>query len=298
MSAATVGFDGSGLDGAFAWWEPGQMRVAELRDALDKAGLPNLLPKASTVPAAMKETLSGFITAANLKVRGLPIVINPLANEVKGCEAVQRKPGQQVNEFAHIMSIVLDETTDRLSIASYNPAFFSMPNQRAVEDKMTDVYRTQLDWYPTPMVSSCLARVIEHLGGLLCRKTGGVYYIPEATMPRFEALADSMDASEGDLSITITKFPLIPGERSYRLLAQSMEREVNEAVVAVEEALKSIGKQRANGKESRTEMLTGLLAKVKNYGDILGLPMTHLLDAIAKCQQAVDAHAAIEDLTL
>ena len=298
MSAATVGFDGSGLDGAFAWWEPGQMRVSALRDALDKASLSNLLPRASTVPSALKETLSGFVTAANLKVRGLPIVINPLANEVKGCEAVQRKPGQQVNEFAHIMSIVLDETTDKVHIASHNPTFFSMPNQRAVEDKMTDVYRNQLDWYPTPMVSSCLARAIEHLGGLLCRKTGGVYYIPETSIDRFETLADYMDASEGDMSITITKFPLIPGERSYRLVAQSLEREVNEAVAAVEEALRSIGKQRANGKVSRTEMLAGLLAKVQTYENILGMPMIHVLEAIAKCQEAVDAHAAIEDLTL
>lgn len=298
MNAATVGFDGSGQDGAFAWWEPGGMRVSDLRDALTNAGMGALLPKASTIPAALKETLAGFIEAANLKVRGLPMVINPLASEVKGVEAVQRKPGDRQNEFTHVMSIVLDETTNRIRIASYNAQFFTLPNKQAVEDRMTAVFHHQLDWYPTPMVSACLARVIEHLGGLLCRKTGGVYYLPESALPRFEPLADAMDAAAGDLSITVTKFTLTPGERSYRLVAQALEREANETMVQVEEALRSIGRQRRDGRESRTEMLTSLASKVRRYGDILNQPMTHVLEAIGKVQEAVDAHSAIEDLTL
>lgn len=298
MSAATVGFDGSGDDGCFAWWEPGQMRVAALRDALNSVFMGSLLPKASTIPSALKETLSGFIEAANLKVRGLPIVINPLASDVKGCEAVQRRPGNQTNDFTHIMSIVLDETTNQVQIASHNPDFFAMPSKTAVEDRMTAVFTHQLDWYPTPMVSACLSRVIEHLGGLLCRKTGGVYYLPESALSRFEPLADAMDSAEGDLSITLTKFTLTPGERSYRLVAQALEREAMETMVQVEEALKSIGRQRRDGRESRTEMLNRLAEKVKRYGDILGQPMTHILDAIGKVQEAVDAHSAIEDLTL
>lgn len=298
MSAASVGFDGSGNDGAFAWWEPGPIKVSELYDSLFHAGLGQLLPKASTVPAALKETLSGFLEAANIRVRGLPIVINPLANDVKGVEAVQRNPGKEQNQFTHIMSVVLNEQTNRLQIVSYNPVFFSMTSQWAVEDRMTSVYQQQLDWYPTPMVSSCLSRVIAHLGGVLCRKTGGVYYLPEVALNRFEPLANALESCEGDLNITVTKFTLNPGERSYRLVAQSIRREVEEVLIQVEEGLKTIGKQRQNGRESRTELLSALAEKVKRYEEILGVAMSDLTGAIDRVQQAVDAHSVVEDLAL
>lgn len=298
MIANRVGFDGSGEDGAFLWWEPSQLRVSHLRDTLSSVGLGQLLPKASTVPAAMREMLSGFVEAANLRHRGLPIAITPLASEVKGCEAVQRRPGQQTNDFTHVMSVVLDDQTGRIRIASHNPAFFSMPNVTAVEDRMTAVYRQRLDWYPTPMVSACLSRVIDHLGGVLCRKTGGVYYLPESSLRTFEPLANALEAGEGELNITITKFNLTPGERSYRLVAQSIRREVSDVLVQVEEGLKTIGRQRKDGRESRTELLEALAAKVKRYEDILGIAMQDLTDAIGRVQEAVDAHSAIEDLTL
>ena len=298
MSAASVGFDGSGNDGCFCWWEPGPMRVNDLYHALFNANIGQLLPKASTIPAALKETLSGFLEAANVRVRGLPIAINPLASDVKGVEAVQRNPGQTSNQFTHVMSIVLNEQTNRVQIVSHNPVFFTLPNPTAVEDRMTSVYQQQLDWYPTPMVSSCLSRVIAHLGGVLCRKTGGVYYLPEMALNRFEPLANALESGQGDLAITITKFTLNPGERSYRLVAQSIRREVEEVLIQVEEGLRSIGKQRQNGRESRTELLAGLADKVKRYEEILGIAMNDLTSAIDRVQQAVDAHTVVEDLAL
>lgn len=298
MSAASVGFDGSGNDGCFCWWEPGPMRVTDLYNALFNANIGQLLPKASTIPAALKETLSGFLEAANIRVRGLPIAINPLASDVKGVEAVQRNPGQTSNQFTHVMSIVLNEQTNRVQIVSHNPVFFTLPNPTAVEDRMTSVYQQQLDWYPTPMVSSCLSRVIAHLGGVLCRKTGGVYYLPEMALNRFEPLANALESGQGDLAITITKFTLNPGERSYRLVAQSIRREVEEVLIQVEEGLRSIGKQRQNGRESRTELLAGLADKVKRYEEILGIAMNDLTSAIDRVQQAVDAHSVVEDLAL
>jgi len=298
MSAAIVGFDGSGNDGCFCWWEPGPMRVTDLYNALFNANIGQLLPKASTIPAALKETLSGFLEAANIRVRGLPIAINPLASDVKGVEAVQRNPGQTSNQFTHVMSIVLNEQTNRVQIVSHNPVFFTLPNPTAVEDRMTSVYQQQLDWYPTPMVSSCLSRVIAHLGGVLCRKTGGVYYLPEMALNRFEPLANALESGQGDLAITITKFTLNPGERSYRLVAQSIRREVEEVLIQVEEGLRSIGKQRQNGRESRTELLAGLADKVKRYEEILGIAMNDLTSAIDRVQQAVDAHSVVEDLAL
>jgi hypothetical protein len=299
MATASVSFDGSGQDGMFLWWAPGSMRVGALREALSNVGLEHLAPKSSTIPAAMKEMLSGFIEAANLKVRGLPIDINPLRSDVKGFEAVQRHPGDTQNQHQFLISVVLDEVTAKVKIAQFNPSFFNFGgNQTAVEDRMTAVFYGQLDWFPTPMVSSCISRVVAHLGGILCRKAGGVYFLPESAMSQFEPLADELELAEGGVELTLTKFDLRPGERSYRLVAQSINAEIKETLASMEESLKLIGKQRANGKESRTAALKLMADKIKKYEDILGITLTELRDAVIKVQGAVDAHAAIDDLGL
>jgi hypothetical protein len=275
------------------------MKVTSLRDALDSVGLGGLAPKASTIPASMKEMLGGFIEAANLKVRGLPIDINPLRSDVKGFEVVQRHPGDTENQHDFMLSVILDESVGRIKIAKFNPRYFNIgSNQQLIEDKMTAVFFQQLDWYPTPMVSSCISRVVAYLGGVLCRKAGGVYFLPESAMTQFEPLADELEKSQGGVELTITKFELRPGERSYRLVAQSLQAEIDEALVAIEEGLKTIGRQRANGKESRTAALQAMADKIARYERILGVTLTGLRDAVTKVQGAVDAHTVVDDLGL
>ena len=44
--------------------------------------------------------------------------------------------------------------------------------------------------------------------------------------------------------------------------------------------------------------LNAMSEKIKRYEDILGTTLTDLSDAVTKVQGAVDAHAAIDDLSL
>jgi len=295
MAAASVSVDGSGEDCCFVWWEPRAMRVADLRRALSNHGMVDLAPKASTIPAAMKEMMSGFIEASNLKVRGMPIEINPLRHDVKGFDAVRRFPGDVTNRFEHLISVLFDEGTNRIRIVSHNKAYFSFGgNESIIENKMTEVFFQQLDWYPASMVSNCVSRVAQHMGGTLCRKAGGVWFLPQLAVNRFEPLADELEGCEGGVTITITKFDLKPGERSYRLVAESIKSEINEALTQMEDTLKNIGRQRSNGVASRTTALEEMAEKIKRYESILGQPLNDLRSAVAKVQAAVDANAAID----
>jgi hypothetical protein len=296
MSAKRIEVDGSGEDGAMSWWDPGRLPVQGLTEALGKVGLGGLLPKASTVPAALKETLDGFITAANVKVRGKPVTINQLAEDVKGFEAVRQDRGAVENYHDFVMSIVLDETTQEVKIAKHNEQHVPQVSivKAQIEAKMTEVFREQLDYYPTTMVSGCLARVISSLGGVLCRKSGGVYFLPESSAQVFETLADEIDTL-GDVAITITKFPLRPGERSYALIVKSLREEISAALIEIEEGLRDLGgkKQRANGEATRLETLVQLKAKVTRYEALLGVALTDVHAAVDKVKEAVAAHNAL-----
>lgn len=297
MSFRTVEVDGSGQDGMFVWWEPGQVLVKDLIDALDKAGCIHLAPKGSTAMSALKETLSGFVEAAKIKVRGNPVVISPLREDVKGYEAVKQDRGDTENFHDFVMSVVIDDATNTVKIAKHNPTYVPQAEviKDQIEETMTRVYHDRLDWYPTAMVSACFARVIEHMGGTLCRKTGGVYFLPEDA-GKFVEFADAVDAVSGKASITITKFPLKPGERSYELVLRSIRKEINDALVEIEDDLRGLGssKQRSNGQATRLASLDAMKAKVTKYEALLGVTMKDLHEAVGKVKEAVAAHTVME----
>jgi len=299
VSTNTISVDGSGKDGAFAWWSPHRMEVPALEKALGDVGLSNLAPKSSTVPAALKETLNALISGARIRVRGKPISFNPLSDAVKGCEAVMREPGNEANVHDFVMSIVLDGA--QVKIARINHIY--MPHVRgkeaALENLLTNTFHDEMSWFPTSMVSSCVARVIGTLGGVLCRENGGVWFLPENVIDRFEQFADSMESS-GRVRITLTKFPLRPGERSYRLVAESIQKEIREALLEIEEGLSQIGKgdARARGQKTRMARLMELRDKVNSYEQILGITMSDLHQAVEKVRDAVAAHTVLDALAL
>jgi hypothetical protein len=297
MTFQTVSVDGSGQDGAFVWWEPGKMRVKDLKDALDATGHKHLLPKASTVPAALRETLARFIAKAKIKVRGNPVDINPLREDVRGFEAVRQDRGDTENIHDFVISVVLDDS-GQVRIAKHDSQYVPQADiiKDQLEQAMTGMFHELLDWYPTTMVSGCLTRVIEAMGGVLCRKAGGVYFLPEAAANRFEPLAVVADKAEGNLSVVITKFPLKAGERSYKLVLESIRQEIKEALIEVEEGLRQLGstKQRSNGQATRFATLDALKAKVSQYEALLGVTMNDMHDAVAKVKSAVAAHNAME----
>ena len=297
MNFKTVKVDGSGQDGMFVWWEPGPMAVTDLASALSGVGCGHLMPKSSTVPAALKETLAGFIQSVGIKERGSPIDINPLREDVRGFEAVKEERGDTENSHEHIISVVLD-SNDQVKIAKHNSLVLPQVDiiKAQLEAKMTEVFNQQVNYLPTSMVSGCLSRVVEHLGGVLCRKAGGIYFLPERGAQRFEPLAKAIDDSPGGVSIVVTRFTLNPSERSYKLVLSSIRKEVSDALLELEEGLAGLGdsKPRANGQATRMNTLDSLKSKVTQYEDLLGVTMQDMHDAVEKVKAAVAARNVMD----
>jgi len=276
-------------DDAFVWCDSIDMKVDELRTGLDGVGLLHLAPKASTVNHALTETLSGFISASGIKVRGCPIRFNPLRMDVKGVKAVRLTRGETSNEHEHVMSIVLD-ANDHVQVAKFNTTYVPQVAaiQSKLEDKMTEVFREQMDFYPAHMVSTCVSRVAMGLGGVLAKQSGGVYFLPSAVTPKFEQFASAVS-----VPITINKFAIKPGTTSYSCVARAIRREINEALTEIEEGMQDLSSLRANGMTSRLARLDELKAKVKSYEAILGVAMTDLTGAVDKVSDAVSAFNAM-----
>jgi hypothetical protein len=296
MSVKTVQVDGSGQDGMFVWWEPGRIKVGDLLGALTAAGYPHLMPKTSTVASALRETLNGFIEAAKIKVRGSPVVINPLREDIKGFEAVRQDRGDTENVHDFVISVV--EQNGEVKIAKHNPQYVPQAEiiKDQLEEKMTEVFQAQLHWIPTSMATSTLARVILAMGGIVCRRAGGIYFLPERSASVFGQLADAVDSAEGELSVTTTVFPLNPGERSYRLVLESIRKEVADGLSEIEQVMFGLGdrKQREDHQASRMNALDGMKAKLTQYESLLGVTMQDMHDAVEKVKAAVAARNVMD----
>lgn len=289
MTPQEFAVDGSGKDGMWVWWEPGKIRVNDLTQALITAGLPALAPQNPAEAWALREVLSTFVESTGLRQRGSPVVINPLSEDVNGFEAVRQDRGQDKNRHDFIMSIVEDHGLIR--VADYSTQFLpTMPTVRShVEAAMGQQYREQLEWHPTTVATNCIARVIKALNGTKCRQAGSIFFLPPTASQQFGDMADVIDAAEGDLSITLTVFPLKPGERSYRLVMESLTKEAADTLKEIDEAMANLGEHgmRADGQKSRLETLDSLLQKISDYEDLLGVTLSGMSDAVKQTRDAV-----------
>lgn len=301
MTPTTLQIDGSGKDGMLVTWEPGQLPVDKAQEAFNSVNAAALLPKSSTKPAALKTAFSALIDALNIKVRGMPVNITPLREDLIGFEAVRVQKGQVENEHEFVMSVVLEEDssgTASVKIAKFDSGIVGSVAvmQDQFEDRLTRVYLEELNYYPVGMISSALQRLVMHLGGISLRKAGGAYFLPSDAMDTFNKVADQVENTGGKLRINTVCFPLKPTERSYRWVLESLDKEVNESLAEIEEELKGLGgsKQRSNGKETRLDHATAIDQKISSYESLLNVTLTHLHDAVNKVKCAVEAHNLME----
>ncbi len=296
MSERKINVDGSGKDGAMTFWEPNEMRQVDLVEALDAVGLRHLAPKRSVLAAALQDAVNSFFDRAKIKVRGRPIRLFPLSQDVVGFDARQINPGSEEVDPVFVASVLLDDNGN-VRIPKHNSAILpQLDNHRArVEGVIESVFHNRLHFYPTSTVSSCIARVIQRLQGILVRRTGGYYFVPGQHMERFETFAKAINSYGGPEVVTV-RFPLVPTETSYATVLKSVKNVAKERTLAVETSLRELGtnKQRGNGKESRLKECQDVLDLLKDYEEILGVELSESKEIVAKVEAAVNAHAALE----
>ena len=285
--------DGSGKDGAMAFWQPGPTTVQVLTDALGGANMMPLFPKDDRRQWALKEIMSDFCSnpTLSLKQRGNPIKISPLELNVKGVEAVRQIKGNSRNQHDFLMSITLD-SHDNVRVAEMSSHHFPtlIGNVSKVEALLTRSFQQKMLIMPTSWVSSCLNRVLGHLNGTPCKD--GVWFLPGNYVPFFEDLARKIMAGSDRLVITTLKFPLRPTESSYRMVLESIRREAADVTTAMNEALAELAgsELRSDGIATRLRVLSELKTKVKLYEELLGVTMADVHKAVDDSVQAVNTH--------
>jgi hypothetical protein len=290
--------DGSGKDGGVVYWEPEEMRSADLIAALKGVSLEDLAPKHSVKAAALQDAFMTFIEKAKLKVRGKPIKTFRLSADVTGLDARQINPGNEDVDPVFVASVVVD-ANGQVRIPKHNSSLLpQLDNHKAqVEAVMQKVFDHRCNYFPTAMVSGCVAKVISALGGILVRQTGGLYFLPEKGLERFDQFAKSVNAVSGGPELVMVRFPVVPTETSYAAVMKAVKKIAKDRMKAVEESIHELGstkKQRANGTATRLKECQDVLDLLNDYSEILGVDLVESKEIVKKVKDAVNAHAALE----
>ena len=300
MISKAIELDGSGQDGMFVTWEPGQLLVEDARSAFRTANAEALLPKSSTKPNALRTAFSAMLDSLNVKVRGMPIQITPLREDLVGFEARRVLKGDVENDPEFLISVVLEEDSNgaRVKIAKFDANVLTQVAlmQTQFEERLTRVYEEELNYYPVSMISSAMQRLILNLGGISLRQAGGSYFLPAKAAETFSKVADGLEAPGGDLRVNTFTFPLKPGERSYRWVLDALRKEVNACLAEIQEELKDLGgrKQRSNGMETRLEHAVRIDKKISEYESLMNVTLTDLHEAVNVVKTAVESHNLME----
>lgn len=296
MINKAVGFDGSGNDSAMCFWEPSELPIATLAAALTDIGKPGLIPKTSVMASSLKDAFTVFIDRSQIKERGRPIKPFPLSAEVTGFDFRQINPGNEDIDPVFVASVVLD-TSGHVRIPKHNSSILPMLDYKkaAVEAALQKVFETRCGVYPATFVSTALQNLVKSVGGILVKRTGGMFFVPAKGVEIFEQLGKKLEGT--DLELTTLRFPLVPTESSYGCVLKAVKRVAKDRMFAVEKSINELGsgkKMRSNGKESRLQECQEVLEMLKDYEEILGVEFSESKAVVAKVEQAVHAHAAME----
>lgn len=284
--------------GGLVFWEPSEATIEGLGRALKGIGLEKLLPQQSVAKAALKETMTAVIRKSPLYVRGNIPEIFPLASHVVGFEARRLNRGLEENNPEFVFSAVLNKE-GTVEIPKFNDEICPWMDGRLdeFENVMTKRFTSRAKYYPTGMVSTAISRVIESLGGILVRKTGGNYFLPDFCLPTFEAFCDLLDEARPGPEIIVYKFNIKPTERSFTQVLNAVKREVEVRLAQVQVGLDNLGLdrlQRSDGKASRLSECSEVLSLVERYESLLGVDLKEYKAMAEQVRGAVDAHAVLE----
>lgn len=297
MTNHEIKVDGSGKDGLLAFWEPDEIAIADLERALKAIGKEGLLPKASVAKSALKYSLQAFIAKSGLKVRGNTPEVFPLAPEVIGFEARRMNRGTEQNEPEFVISVVSDNGA--ISIPRYDSGILPQLDTKKskAEEVLQSVFDSRSAIFPTEMASACISRVIQSLGGILVRQTGGNYFVPEKSIGAFETFASELDNSQGSKPEIVTyRFPLKANDRSFKSVLRAVKGQACERLAAVEAELSQLGskKQRKDGKENRINEVLEVKTLLEEYQGILGVSLKEYQEMADKVAAAVSVHNALD----
>lgn len=178
------------------------------------------------------------------------------------------------------------------------------------QDEVRAAFRTHLDNLSREDIGGWLADLVPKLDAVSMRGSGGVYFIPPASVPRWEAIKDAVSEAS---NTKLYEVPALQAKAAVEAILDAITAEAQEAADAVlaeiqvnaaETAMvesNGLGKSADGAQaaavlgsralENRARQLEAVRLKVERYEQLLGQKLTGLQDKLSEVRASAAAAA-------
>jgi hypothetical protein len=267
--------------GGMTWWSLGQQTdPAILQNGLTQFGLPDYSPKPRSWPMSLKAALAEMFAKPEELVR-------PLKNRKRdGYTVVVEEKGVSQNTYTREVNASVDPESGRVQVTAGYADVTEL-------QRLTNHFHRVL---PSSSVSDMLTKIIhEQLGGVSLKANGGLYFIPEDSIRRWQDIimvveAAAVEPTANDLSIV----PLEMNAMTLRDIKRSICREVESEAERLRKdiAENSLGTDALLNRAVRASQLRD---RIRQYEQILGQALDVCHQNLDIAVQAFSVASAVQD---
>lgn len=253
----------------------------KLKESLDQLGLGSFAPDNNTKKSALKQAL--YSVCANRRR-----LIRPLPGE-RGYAIVSEKRDEDGVSLEHTVDFdaLLPNGSD---VPVYRDPDTGQPCNPSEEDKILHRFQIELGRLPSPKVSLALVRILDHMHAISLRPTGGIYWLPQGAVTKFQEVAKAFEeASEDNSNIMYFQTTAMDDDLRHTVI-ESLKRSIGGEVSAMEEEVMSgdLGKRAIKTKQERCDKLR---ARVLGYQKMFDVTLKELEEHLDTVESATAVNA-------
>ena len=270
-------------EGAVCYWSCGDTHRDLLTTKLAVLGLDKFLPEFRSNASALKAALKTWADAR--KGSGFEKLILPLhKQEDYGFEVHNLRKGDHMNDLSLDFAVFSDLGTIRVKNGQLDDYSLAQIQQ---------FFDAEKHLFTGSTLGGVLVKIVEHLGGVVLRPHGGIYWLPAEALPQFGVVADAVESSsvihEDNKCYQVKT---IVDENTVRAVRDAIVAEVEKEAAEVELEIRKneCGKRRL---DSRVAAAKALHARISKYEGYLGETLAALHGVVSAVEQEGAAAIAV-----
>jgi hypothetical protein len=275
---AAVHEKGIKVSGAVTFWSlTDRIDLKVLKEGFAAVGMEGCVPEERSALSALKAALVKVAGDRNRLIRELPVPELPAnapadekrAKRVRGYTVVDEAvKGEREMPDGSKTTILEYEESYCVALVAGDVIVFDRESPEA--EAVKAAYDEERNIVTEAAVSRAMVRVLDKLSATTLRPTGGVYYIPDANLYKWEKVAEAVRAAvkaggDGTADVYLIRTNL--DDDAVKAVAAAMAREIETEASALEADLGEAGKRAL---ETRAARAVALTKKVEFYETTLG----------------------------
>lgn len=211
-------------------------------------------------------------------------------------EVIRKVKGVKQNEWPFLFSARVqsegDEFVVRL-IQTTEDAGSLHKDKAAAEQSLNDYFKQYMQTISAKDLTETIVKTVRSFRASPMKSSGGSYFFPDTYAPDYLSL--QADLAKHGPNLVLYGVDLKTNPQLAKFMSDAIVDEIAEGLEAMREGVSSLqakgGKTRSNGQKKRFDQLAEYMRKVKEYHQILDLPVKQLRAAIEETRSELGLEA-------